>query len=205
MRQPVSFLAVSAFALSLSGGVAVAAPVVPLVAPLSNSAANHTGVELVKKKKSEDSGSDGEKGWWDYLKMALTFTDEDVAQEVQDGRILEHLVGGLLAGLGGHLWMPGVAYKDVEAPPAATTLGIVGTIMAWWWAPFILVFWIPWVGWIFFGIPMLILGITGFVFNVWFIPRALQFAYSDAYGSGGGGGSSKKKAKKKHKSEDDDE
>lgn len=203
MRR-VSSLAALAFALSLSPESASAAsPVVPLVAPASAG-----GVELVKKKKSadDDEGDSGEKGAFDYIKMAITFDQSDVVEEVVDGRIIEHLLGGMFAGFGGHIWAPSIAYKDVDAPPVATTIGIIGTITAWAFVPGLLLCAIPVIGWYFgwliFFIPSLIFTE---VMNFWVIPRALQFAYSDAYASGGSTPKKKSKSKKKKKSDDDDD
>ena len=167
-------------------------------------------VQLVKKKAADSGGDSGEKGWWEYLKMALTFDDSEVSEQVQDGRVVEHLVGGLLAQFGGHLWGPKVFYKDApEEVPGATVLGIISIIMGW--LPFVfwlgfLVVWIPFVGWAVSFVCLLAFWAAvalGLTFNFWFIPRALQFAYSDAYGGAGSGGC-KKKGKKKAAEDDED-
>ncbi len=184
----------------VTSNVAQAAPLV---------ATGQGQVQLVKKKAADSGGDSGEKGWFEYLKMALTFDDSEVSEQVQDGRVVEHLVGGLLANFGGHLWGPKVFYKDApEEVPGATVLGIVSIILGW--LPFAF-----WIGYLFAVIPVLGWAIAflcflafwvalavDLAFNFWFIPRALQFAYSDAYGGAGSGGGKKKKKKAAEDDED---
>ncbi|MBI5496573.1 MAG: hypothetical protein HY904_16240 [Deltaproteobacteria bacterium] len=172
---------------------------VPLVAPADGA----HGIQSVKKSRDEDESEnedDGEKGALDYVKMSLLFSGPDVAEEVQDGRVLEHLVGGLFAELGGHLWAPSFAYEDIEAPPAARTLGIAATVVAWLWLPFMIFWMVPYVGWVLGGIPFLLSLVVVNYFSFWVFPRALQFAYSDSVAAGGvSEKSDKKKSKKKKK------
>jgi hypothetical protein len=220
MRQPVSFLAVLAFAFTLvSSGAAQASPAVPLVAPLANGPVGSGQLELVKKKKkaAEDSGESedpSERGLFSYFKLAFNF-DEELAPEVADQALVVWVVSALLGGLGANLWAPMVFFKDTpsnEAKKNATILGVVATIL-----PFLTIFpgFFPFVfpGTYFLGaglVAFLILEVCIWFSLLFLYPRMIQLAYSDAYkigddGSGGGGGGSKKKGKKKKKAESDDD
>lgn len=199
----------------LCSEAALAAPVKPLVAHGQGSVA--PGLELVKKKKKEkekEESDEGERDWMEYLKMSFTFNDEEVSEVVADGRIVEHLLGGFLAAFGGHIWAPTLmAYKDVEQPSAAMWIGVISTVHAWMFLPLLLWWAIPYIGWFTGWLPFMLWAGVNIALQFWFLPRALQFAYSDASGGPGAGGGSgdgdapKKKAKKKppKKKHDDDD
>ena len=184
--------------LALQVGTASAAQPVPLVA----SSVDAPAVELVKKRSRD---GDGERGWFDYLKMAITFEDEEVVDAVKDGRVVEHILGGLLSEVGGHIWAPKFAYKDApDDVPGALVLGVIGTVLGIIPIGLFAFAIVPFIGWYLFWfwwfLALCFLALAGFM-NLWVIPRALQFAYSDAYKANGGGGSKRRK----HRSRDDDD
>jgi len=174
------------------------------------------GVELLaRRKKSADEDEDtGSRGIVDYLKMA--FTGGETADEVSDGLVMEWIMDGMLASLGGHWWGPRVAYKKAPpAPGAATAVGVISTIMPWATLvilPFVIFWMIPYVGWTVGSVLLILVGIPWLayvIFNLvmqWFVfPRMLQFIYSDAYAADGGGGSSRKNSARSKKDADEEE
>ena len=121
MRHMLCSFAAVAFFVSVLALTPDAAFASPLVAQGQVAMAR---VELVKKKKSEDSEDSGEKGWFDYLKMSFTFADDEVAEEVADGRIIEHILGGLFASFGGHFWAPMIGTKFSPPPVLFPSLSL---------------------------------------------------------------------------------
>jgi hypothetical protein len=123
----------------------------------------------------------------DYLKMSFTLSKEEVAQPIKDGRLLEHIVGGLFSSLGGHIWGPMIFYKDVKPDNnEAMIIGVISTLVGWSWLPIVLIAWIPYVGWAVGAVLWVTWIAVDLTLQLWFFPRALQFAYSDAAGGGGG-------------------
>lgn len=121
----------------------------------------------------------------DYLKRSFGFSALDVPEQVRAGAVTEHILGGLLAPIGGHIWGPWITYQDApEWSRSAMVLGIIAMAVGLAWTPLLSVVWVPWIGWIGVSFVILCVMAAGAAFNLWFMPRAIQLAYSDTYNKG---------------------
>lgn len=111
----------------------------------------------------------------------LVFTDEPYAAPVAQGTFVVGLVGPFVAPCCGYLWLPRIVYGTPpggSARSAAVQLGFLATVMAWLPGLGCFCYPVPLVGWI----GAFIISTIQYRIQAHVLPRAINLAYSDAYG-----------------------
>lgn len=204
---------------------AVLVTVLCIHAAAANAAPLQADITTVSRRPSDDDDEEDAAGvsTMDYFLTALQIRSRDaLVPEVGSNITGMWFLGGFLAVVGGHLWAPMVFLKDIpsnEASASARLLGVLATISPWMQLlliPLMLPLFIsviPYVGWVVGGVygvccfcpGTLLLTATNLFFTWWVWPRAISWAYSDAYAQDGeGGGSARKGKKKKHYAVDEE-
>jgi hypothetical protein len=159
-------------------------------------------LELVKKKRSSSSSSDGPReGIFDYIKDSFPLEMPNLSDDVEDQKVLYWILGSLLAGVGGHIWMPLILWGDCpsnDARQSALILGIVATALFWF--PGVVPFLFPFI--YLWGLGLIAFLVWWALVDGYLMPKAILLAYSDAYRAGA---APKARKKQRRRSYDDDD